>query len=233
MLIFKKADNKKVLKKTAVLFLSAVLFVTSVYLSLMPTLIKAYSSSQAFTASVAVTSEINISAPGNVTMTPTIPGMSGNYQNPASGSATFTVLTNESSGFDMKIYASQANALYLDGSYFFTDYAPTLTGTPDYTWRSPASTAAWFGYSVTAGTAADTDQKYMYSGSACGVGSSNAGTNCWMGMTTTPGNRIIHRTTNTTSSGETEIVNFRAESNAKFLKEGTYSASVTATVSMN
>lgn len=231
--MFCQPNNKEILRKTAVATLSAVVFILCFYYTSMPTLIKAYNNSQTFNVSVAVTTEIDISAPGNVTMTPTIAGMSGNYGNPASGSATFTVTATETGGFDLKIFASQTNALYLDGSSYFSDYAPTLAGTPDYSWRSPATSDGWFGYSITAGTAADADQKYKYSGTDCGVGSSQSGSFCWMGFTTTPGNRVIHRTTATGAGGEVETINFRAESNAKFLKEGTYSASVTATASMN
>jgi len=44
---------------------------------------------------------------------------------------------------------------------------------------------------------------------------------------------VINRSTATLVSGEAETVNFQTESNAKYLKEGSYTATITATATEN
>jgi len=134
----------------------------------------------------------------------------------------------------MKIKASQTNALYLDGTYYFTDYTPGTSNVPDYNWTSPASTAAEFGFTVEPATAADTVQLFLDNATnACNTGSTNTANKCWLGFNSTTDINIINRTTATSGGGEAEVVKFQAESNAKYLKEGSYSATVTVTATMN
>jgi len=234
-----QAINKIILKRVLSITLLSILLIGMVYFTLMPAVIEATypaAGPVSVVASLSVTKEIDITAPSNFSLTPSIPGMSGNLGSPSSASAAFTVISNAAAGFDMKIYASQAYALYLGTptDQYFSDYAPVAASTPDFAWQSPAAAAAWFGYSVGAGTSADADQEFKNASSACNAsGGANSTANCFFGMTTTPGTRIIHRTSYTSSTGETETVKFLAESNQAFLKEGTYTATITATVSTN
>jgi hypothetical protein len=228
----------KIFKKVCNITLLSILLIGVTYFTLAPAVIQAVypnAGPVSITASLSVTKEIDITAPGNPTLLPSILGMTGNYLAPASATAAFTVISNAAGGFDMKIYASQAHALYLGtpSDQYFNDYAPALTGTPDVTWVSPASFTAWFGYSVLAGTSADADQAFKYSGTCNNAVGTNSISNCFFGMTTTPGTRIIHRTSYTSSTGQVETVKFLAESRQAFLKEGTYSATITATVLNN
>jgi hypothetical protein len=231
---------KKIFKKVCNITLLSILLIGVTYFSLAPAVIQAVYPNPgpvSITASLSVTKEIDITAPGNPTLLPSILGMTGNYLAPASATAAFTVISNAAGGFDMKIYASQAHALYLGtpSDQYFADYVPVAgaLATPDATWTSPASFTAWFGYSVAAGTSADADQMFKFSGTCNNGAGSNTSTNCFQGMTTTPGTRIIHRTTYTSSTGQVETVKFLAESRQDFLKEGTYTATITATVLNN
>jgi len=220
------------IKKIIGLFLSSVLIISMCYVVAEPAIVDAVTDSATVTATV--TEEISITQPDNATMSATIPGMTGNPGAPVTSSLTWTVKTANAAGFNMKIKASQASAMFQDGTYLFTDYTPAVTGTPDYSWASPASAAAEFGFTVEPATDADAVAAFLDNGSnACNVGSTQTDEKCWFGLNGTTDVDMINRSTNTTSSGEAEIVKFQAESNAKFLKEGAYVATITVTATMN
>lgn len=188
------------------------------------------------TVTQTVTEELSVSSPANVSMSASILSMTGNPGAPTTGSATWNVKTSNATGFDMKIKASTDPAMQLDGSNQFTDYSPAVGGTPDFTWTSPASSAAEFGFTVEPATAADADQKFLDNAGAspCNTASGAATADrCWFDFNGTTDVDIINRSTSTDLSGEDEVVKFQAESNAKFLEEGDYTATITATVAMN
>ncbi len=91
---------------------------------------------------------------------------------------------------------------------------------------------AEFGYSVEPATVADTVTAFKDDGVNCNIGALNTVSKCWLNASTT-NFTVINRTTETTSAGEAEIVRFQTESNAKYLKEGNYTATITATATMN
>ncbi len=207
------------------------LLVPMAFAILEPQITKAVADNVTVTAEV--TEEISITSPADVLLASSIPGMTGNPGAPASGSATWTVITNNATGFNLKIKAtSDPSMKNTDGEYYFFDYTSAAAGSPDYTWASPAVGSAEFGYSVTAATAADTDTPFLNGGATCGTGALNTDNKCWWDLTTAD-TTVINRSTNTTSAGEAEKVNFRAESNGQFLKEGYYDALVTVTATMN
>ena len=166
---------------------------------------------------------LSVSSPGDTALTPDIPGISGGTAN---ADTHWTVQTDNSAGFDMKINASTNPALKLppDGVYYFNDYSTP----PTYNWNI-GSNAAKFGFSVVPADANDIVTAFADNNNNCGAGS-NVG-NCWSGLSTTPV-AIIHRTDRTDPTGQNELITFRAQSN-KFLKSGDYSSSVTITVSSN
>jgi hypothetical protein len=210
-------------------------FATQVYVEVDYTPISLSPQSKDFIVSVAVLSEITISAPSNVTMTPAIYGMTGNLGNPASGSTLFTVKTNNATGFNLTVQASTTPALST-GTYNFADYAPVSPGTPDYAWQSPAASTTGFGFAVGAsGTSGgDATQAFKYTGSTCNSsGGTNSSTQCWLNLNGTTPITVVNRTTNTGGSGVVETLVFRAESNAAFLVEDTYSATITVTAATN
>ncbi len=221
----------KHIKKIAGLSLSAILIVSMAYLILEPAIVSAVADTATVTATV--TEEISITSPSDATMSATIPGMTGNPGSPVTSSLTWTVKTNNSTGFAMVIKSSTTPSLRLDGTYDFNDYTPAAAGTPDYDWSQPAASTAEFGYTVEAATSADTVQLFRNGPvGPCNDGVLETDDKCWFNVTT--GDQpIINRTTNTTSAGEAEVVKFWAESNAEFLAEGSYVATITVTATMN
>ena len=167
---------------------------------------------------------LSVSAPGDINLAPDIPGISGGS---ATADSYWSVQTDSSAGFDMKINASTLPALKLppDGTYYFDDYSAT----PTYNW-SVGSNSAKFGFAVIPATAVAVSSTLKDNGSACGLGNSVG--NCWAGFNGTTPIVIIHRQSRTNSSGENELITFKAQSN-KFLKSGDYTSLITITVSAN
>lgn len=221
-----------VFKKDVSAVLAIMMLAYPVYAYFEPLAVKAASANDSITVTQAVSSEITISSPTDVTMSSAIPGITGNPGSPRTGSATWTVKTNNTTGFYMALKSSTNPSMQLDATYNFSDYSPASAGVPDYTWASPASSAAEFGYTVEPETAADTSTKFKDSGAACNTGSLNTADKCWYNMGTSD-ETVVSRSTNTDSSGEDEVVKFQTESNAKYLKEGNYTATITATVTEN
>jgi len=180
-----------------------------------------------------VTAEISITSPSDVTMSPAIPGMTGSGGTPSTGQATWTVITNNKEGFTMTFKASTSPALRGNTTNdYFADYTPSNPSVPDYNW-SIAANAAEFGYTVEPATAADTAQLFKDNGSACNTGSNQTADKCWYSASTTAVT-VINRTSSTSSSGENEVIKFRAEQGSNTFKlEDTYTATTTVTVTMN
>jgi len=216
------------MKKTISLVTIIGLLVMANYVIFEPEFIKAAATSTAITVTQEVSQEITITQPSNVTMSAAIPGITGNPGSPRTGSATWNVKTNNSTGFTLAIKASTAPAMQLNATNTFSDYTPAVASTPDFDWSSPAASAAEFGYTVEASTTADTAQLFKDNGSACATGTANAVSKCWHNASTTDVTGV-DRGTNTGSGGEDTIVRFQTESNAKYLQEGNYVATITAT----
>ncbi len=206
------------------------LLMMSGYIYFEPEIIKANADSVVVTQ--AVSEEITISSPADVTMSSAIPGMTGNPGAPKNASTTWTVKTNNAQGFNMTINSTSTPSMQLDATWNFSDYSPATANVPDYAWSPPAANVAEFGYSVEPATAADTVALFRDNGSACNTGTLNTADRCWLNASTTAVT-VINRTTNTAAAGEAEVVKFQTESNAKYLKEGNYTATITATATMN
>lgn len=185
--------------------------------------------SDSITVTQSVTSEITISSPIDVTMSPSIAGITGGTGN---GSATWNVRTNDTSGFNLKIKASASPALQ-SGSYSFVDYTEASASTPDFAWSIAASDSE-FGYTVESTTVEDTAQAFKDNGTVCGgTGTVNAVDTCWDGLSTTDAT-IVNRSNITSSTGENETVKFRAQSgSSRFQEEGAYTATITVTATTN
>ena len=203
------------------------------YVIFEPEAVKSAAVSDAILVTQAVSQEISITSPSDVTMSSSIPGITGNAGAPRTGSATWTVKTNNATGFTLGMAASDTPAMQLDATWTFTDYTEATSTVPDYTWSSPAASAAEFGFTVEAATAADTIAKYLDNGTdLCNTGSSQTTDKCWYSASTTA-ETVINRSTNTASTGEAEVIKFQTESNAKYLKEGSYIAYITVTATEN
>lgn len=220
----------------------SVLLIAELYFVAAPAVMDAATSaSDEIIAYLIVTGETTISSPANITLKPDIPGITGSGGIPSSASATWTVVTNNETGFNLSIYYTPiqggipAMALGTASDQYFTDYTPAASGTADYAWGQPASGEAEFGFSVGAGTAADAASTFKNDGvDTCGTGANNSTGYCFLNLVPTPSSTtIVNRSTYTGSGGENETVKFWAESNAKFLKSGTYSATMTLTAAIN
>jgi hypothetical protein len=172
---------------------------------------------------------ISISLPANVTMSPSIGGISGGT---ASGSASWTVTTDNPAGFSLTIKTTSTPSMILDETWNFSDYSPTIANLPDYNWQSPSSGQAEFGYTVEPETPADTVQLFKDDGNSCNSGNQNNIDTCWLNASTT-NMTIINRTSRTDSDGEIEKIKFKVQSNGKFLKEGNYIATIIVTAVVN
>ena len=170
-------------------------------------------------------SSISISGGAAATMSPNVGGISGGT---ATGSTTFTVMTDNSAGYALSISASTDPALK-SGSYSFADYTPASPGTPDYSWSISASDSE-FGFSP---EGSDILAKYKDNGSACNTGSGGVSDKCWYNLSTSDED-ISSSSSSNHPSGTLTTVKFQAESGASHLQEaGAYGATITATAMTN
>ena len=224
---------KKILNLTLIISLIAFLS----FLCFEPQLSKAVADEITVTQDVSV--EISISSPSNVTMSASIPGMTGGL---ATGSATWTVVTNNNTGFILKLASSTNPALAgATQGDSFADYTETVADTPDYDW-TVAESDAEFGYTVEPATAADTVQAFLNAAGPAApcntVGGIETADKCWLDFAAA-GLNVINRSSETTVSGEAEVIKFKAELNGPatdadgFLIEDSYTATITATATIN
>lgn len=240
-----QANRKIMAKKVACLSFCILFLMGLFYYSIIPEIVSAVSTTGTATPTLAVNTELNVTSPGSVSLTPSIGGLTGNYGNPASGTVTFTVTSNSSTGFNLKLHASQVHALYRGAAatQYFGDYTPVagLGNTPDYAWQSPASYTAWFGFSVGADTAANAYQPYRSDGaSKCNqtATTNNSTSNCFQGFNSTTDYTVVSTSTTGGAAGQAENIRFLAEFNnpalgTGLLENGTYTATITATVAAN
>lgn len=167
------------------------------------------------------TIEISVTPASNVTMSPSIPGLTGGTSN---GQTSFTVTTNNPAGYSANISAAASPAL--NNSYdSFADYVPAGAN-PDYTF-SNSSTASSFAFTPE-GT--DIHSRYKNSGATCAIGSDDDADACWDGLSTS-NKTIAIRNSNNIPAGTLTTVKFRAESGSSHVqKDGTYTATTTITV---
>ena len=165
---------------------------------------------------------LSITQPANVIMSPSLGGLTGGTSN---GNTSFIVTTDDPAGYTATIQASSSPALTM-GSDSFQDYAPSVGGTPDFTFTN-AATASSFAFSP---EGADIAQTYKDNGTTCNTGSSDTVNACWDGLSTSP-KSFLSRTSNNSPSGTTITLKFRAASGASHVQTaGTYIATSTITV---
>lgn len=163
---------------------------------------------------------IALSGFGSVTLTPSIPGISGGFSN---GSTTITTVTDSSSGYELLISSSVSPAMQ-KGSDTIADYVP-VGAVPDFSFTTDAADAH-LGYSP---EGADVAVRFLDNGSSCGVGSLDTTLSCWDGLSTTPVS-IASRTTANHPIGSTTTVHFRVGVGGSVLQPpGTYVATTTIT----
>lgn len=141
---------------------------------------------------------ISLTGANAVTMTPSIPGISGGIAN---GSTTVNVLTDSPSGYQLTI-ASETSPSLQNGGDTIADYTPL--GNPDFTFDTTA-TDAHFGYSP---SGVDIVDRFRDDTLACNVGTGDTALACWDGLSTSP-TVIAERITSNHPLGSTTTVYFR------------------------
>ncbi|HEU4677153.1 MAG TPA: hypothetical protein VFS75_00350 [Candidatus Paceibacterota bacterium] len=167
-----------------------------------------------------VTTFISMTAPSSVTMTPSIPGVSGGIAN---GSTTVTVRTDSAAGYELSIASTESPALTM-GADSIADYAPAGAD-PDFTF-STGATESHFGYSP---SGLDTVSRFLDDGAACNTGALDTALSCWDGLSTTS-EAIARSSGANTPDGTVTTVNFRVSVGGSVTqKAGTYTATTTLT----
>lgn len=162
---------------------------------------------------------IAITGSTNVSLSPSIPGVTGGTAN---GSTTVTVTTDSPSGYSLSIAASLSPAMQKGGDSI-ADYVPG--GNPDFTFNTgPAD--AHFGYTP---EGVDIVQRFMDNGSSCNLGSQESSLACWDGLSTTE-EVISSRVTANHPLGSTTTVRFRVGVGGSVVQApGLYTATTTLT----
>jgi hypothetical protein len=189
------------------------------------------SATSQFTISQTVGAEVGFATlASNVTMSPTLGGITGGTSN---GATSVAVRTNDLLGYKMTIQAS--TSLGMQGVASSTNYIPAYVsgtaGVPDYTFNTAAN---GFGYNVTASTTSDVVQAFKSGGSTpCNTGSITSSSACWLAATSSPVT-IINRNLPTSVGGATTTLSFMVNLVANnMLPNDTYVATTTLTATVN
>jgi hypothetical protein len=229
------------MKKIISLILIVSLVLPAVFLLFEPILIRATAPPPAADTVIvtqAVTAEITISAPADMTMAPSIPGMTGGI---GDGSVAWTVTTNRTAGYTLSLRAAASPALTRTApppADSFADYTPAVAGTPDIDWSIPAA-ASEFGFTVDGADSALLFRRGGTVGTPTGACGSAAIVDpvgqCWINTATAaPGLTIAFRTSATPVAGIATTVPFRAQvTPGRHQLDGAYTATITATATMN
>ena len=192
----------------------------------------AASAEDQFTIDQTITSEISFAtAAGNVTMNPSLGGLTGGT---STGETHVNVLTNDTAGYTMTIKASSSPAMQgTTQSEDIADYTPATAGIPDFNYSVPTNFE--FAYTISASTTADLAQKFKDDTSVCNAGSAdtNASSTCWYGLSTTATSTIV-RSSATSLNGATTTIFFRLTVNPNTSPvEDIYRATTTFTATTN
>ncbi|PIP27551.1 MAG: hypothetical protein COX30_01280 [Candidatus Moranbacteria bacterium CG23_combo_of_CG06-09_8_20_14_all_39_10] len=172
---------------------------------------------------------LSLSAPSDVTMTPTIPGVSGGLGN---GSVFWTVTTDNLAGYSFYVRSNASPSLAKSDnpSVYFDDYTPGTN--PDYVWQVDADKAE-FGFTP---EGSDIVQKFRDNGeNTCNTGTLDTSDACWYNfVSSNPGELISQSNTSNHPAGVATTVKMEAQSNSAHLQEaGTYQATITVTALAN
>ncbi len=164
-----------------------------------------------------------LSPPQNVSLTPSIGGLTGGTAN---GSTTFIVTTDSLAGYEVTIEASSTPAMnHVSTSTSIDDYTPQGL-VPDYDF-TVAATSSEFGFSPEGD---DIATRYENSGTMCGVSGTDAEDQCWDGLSMSVRTIVSRPTSNHPAGTETKL-KFRAEVGAQARQlAGDYRATTTITV---
>lgn len=165
--------------------------------------------------------EVYISLTGleSVSLSPTIPGVSGGVAN---GSTTAIVVTDSPSGYSLMIESESSPAM-TSGVNSLADY--NTNANPDYEFIIGVNDAH-FGFSPFGDDIVD---RFKNNGASCGVGSTISNLNCWIGASTTAA--VIAQSTSANHPAGTDTrINFRVGVGGSVTQApGVYVATTTVT----
>ena len=162
---------------------------------------------------------ISLTGLAPVTLSPTIPGVSGGVAN---GSTTATVVTDSPSGYSLSIESESSPAM-VSGPNTIADYNTTTN--PDYEFVIGVSDAH-FGFSPFGDDIID---RFKNNGTSCGVGSTISNLNCWTGASTTA-TVIAESTSSNHPTGADTRIKFRVGVGGSVTQApGVYVATTTVT----
>jgi len=135
-----------------------------------------------------------------------------------------TVKTNNSTGYSLTYTSATPYLENADGDQIAA-YTPAVAGTPE-TW-SVASTASEWGARLKSTST-------TYDSTKWGTAGTDTYAAKWHNVTNSGGFTVVSRSTETSSSGDTEIIQFGAEVGSSVLQPtGTYDVDVTITATTN
>jgi len=163
---------------------------------------------------------ISISAPSDVNLSPAINTLEGGT---ASGSTSWTVSTDNPTGYVLYVKASASPALQ-SGANSFSNYTPA-SSVPDYSW-SVGSSVSEFGFTP---EGIDIFSTYKDNGVSCGVGFSDTTSACWDSVTTS--NKLIAKgSVSNHPSGTATTLRLQAQAGSSASQSaGSYSAGIIVT----
>lgn len=215
--------HKNIKKIFAVSTLSF-LFLQMAYVSLIePEIAVAAPAPDSLVVTLNVDAGISISNGADVTMAPNLA-----TGTPSSiGSSSWTVITNNNTGYKIDVKASTDPALK-SGSNTIEDYTETVANTPE-TWSVPAGYKE-FGYSVYGtGVAAEWSSGSVVNCGTSGTPNANAK---YLGFSTTD-RTVISTSAPTLYAGTVTNICFAAEQDTIYAPAGAYTATITATATTN
>jgi len=161
---------------------------------------------------------ISLSAPTDVLMNPSIPGITGGV---SYGSTTVTVITDSPGGY-MLLLSAEADPAMQSGSNSIPNYP---AGTPDFAFTVPAASAR-FGVSP---EGVDIPDVFRDDTFVCGVGVSDTPLACWTGIATT-GVAMAESSNGNQPDGATTTLQFQLGVTAGAgVMSGEYTATTTLT----
>ncbi len=164
---------------------------------------------------------LSMSGFGAVSLSPSIPGISGGFSN---GSTTVTIITDSPSGYELLISSPSSPAM-VKGGDSIADYVP-VGAVPDFTFVTDAADAH-LGYTP---EGVDIVGYFRDDGADCGGGGTDdAQLSCWEGLSTT--DRQVARSQSANHpDGATTTLNFRVGiGGSVYQPSGTYIATTTIT----
>ena len=204
--------------------LSATLIVSFLFLTVFvyfgPSVVIAQTSaSDEVVVTLNVTAGITIDSPLDVTMSRNL----GVTADTAVASSTWTVRTNNVTGYNLTVKASTTPAMQQNATTTVADYQISAPNT----WSVPVGTAN-FGFSA---YGADVDTGTWGTGGDCQASANvPSATLNYLGFTTSTSSPVVaNRTATTTYAGSATTVCFAVEQNAFWIPSGTYTATITAT----